>query len=42
MNDWGNEETVTVDFSDERLNKRMRALLDRLGSRSPSGLQRMG
>ena len=33
MSDWGNEETATADFSDERLNKRMRALLDRLGSK---------
>ena len=25
MSDWGNEETATVDFLDERLDKRMRA-----------------
>ena len=38
MSDWGNEETATVDFSDERLNKRMRVLPDRLGSKPIASL----
>lgn len=38
MSDWGNEETATTDFSDERLNKRMRVLLDRLGSKPSASL----
>ena len=38
MSDWGNEETATVDFSDERLNKRMRVLPDRLGSKPSASL----
>jgi hypothetical protein len=38
MSDWGNEETATVDFLDERLNKRMRALLERLGSKPGASL----
>lgn len=38
MSDWGNEETATTDFSDERLNKRMRVLLDRLWSKPSASL----
>ncbi len=42
MSDWGNEELSSVDFSDKRLDKRMRNILDRVGSHSASGLQGMG
>ena len=31
MSDWGNEELSSVDFSDKRLDKRMRNILDRVG-----------
>ena len=40
MSDWGNGGTATVDFLDERLNKRMRALLERLGSKLEPVFQR--
>lgn len=38
MSDWGDEEAATVDFLDERLNKRMRALLERLGNKPGASL----
>ena len=31
MNDWVTEELSSVDFSDKRLDKRMRNILDRVG-----------
>lgn len=42
MNEWVTGELATVDFSDKRLDKRMRIILDRVGSQSASGLQGMG
>ena len=38
MSDWGNEETATVDFVDERLDKRMRSLLEQLGGKPGASL----
>lgn len=38
MSDWGNEETATVDFVDERLDKRMRLLLEQLGGKPGASL----
>jgi len=36
MNEWVTGELATVDFSDKRLDKRMRIILDRVGSK-PGG-----
>lgn len=38
MSAWVNEESATVDFSDERLDKRMRVILDRVGSKPGASL----
>lgn len=38
MNEWVTGELATVDFSDKRLDKRMRNILDRVGSKPGASL----